>query len=99
MYLVSVLAMLLSFRYGRSFNNFSVGQFFGLLFLAFVIGISSTFVTFFVHMFCEAVDFCAKTHDMNVFHVVIPTMFFPVFWLAIILGCASNKNFPLIKNK
>jgi hypothetical protein len=57
--------------------------------LAIVVAVSTMFM---VYPICEKLKLCAPTHDMNIFHPLIPVVWFPIFWLPYLLGLAGRPN-------
>ena len=65
--------------------------------LAVLIALSTWFV---FHPICFYLKLCAQTHDMNIYHPLIPVIYFPVFWVAYLVGLIfrpSKKPNPSFK--
>jgi hypothetical protein len=90
----SCIAIILSFLHGKTLSRLSGSKVFGLLFMALGISFLVTLSCLLLFPACEYLHLCAPSVAENIFHIAIPIVYFPIFWLAILLGYAfhGKKN-------
>ena len=62
----------------------------GVLFVDALMGVGLGFALYFTFSFCLNAELCAQTSDRTVWSIALPTMCIPVYWLATLIGKASQ---------
>jgi hypothetical protein len=88
----TLLAIAFSFFYGGRLENSKANMF--VLFLkSFGISLLVAFYGgFLLFPICENYHFCAPTLDTNVFHILLPVLLFPAYWVAILIGYTTKAK-------
>ncbi len=82
----SCVAIIWSFLHGAGLTKLSGRKAFSLLLMALGIGFLVTLSCLFLFPACAYLRLCANSEAENIFHIAIPMLYFPIFWIAIIAG-------------
>jgi len=89
--LICFLGAVVSFRHGKSIDDFSVGHFLGFLLLALIIGIVSFASSGLLHHICESLEICARATGKDGYLILAPVIYFPVFVVIMLVGVAVKN--------
>ena len=90
----SVIAIICALYFGTKASE-KAAIFFLPLLLSLILGIFVALATLLVfHPICFHLMLCGQTNDMNNYHPFIAVVYFPLFWLAYLIGLAFRPSKP-----